>query len=157
MTNCRQGLECLSGACRDIDNLPTLQEGELCSDSQGNVPTGFLGTCNVGLVCDSNDTQTCIEAEPITLVPVGGECTAFGTCEMGSYCRPIDGVEASETSPGVCTSPTPAGQACSLAYECERICVDGFCEAPPPLLCEVLGGWTGSRDVIGPESSSTGP
>lgn len=149
MTNCRQGLECRLGECRDLDNLPILQEGEICSDDQGNVPSGFLGECAAGLVCDSRDTRTCIPAAPTQPIPLGGECPAFTDCELGTYCRPPEGADdVSEENPGICTSPTPVGQPCTLVYECERFCEEGICQAPPPALCELLDDWAGSRELI---------
>lgn len=149
MTDCQQGLECRVGACRDLDDLPTLQEGEICSDSQSGVPTGFLGECAAGLVCDSRDTRTCVPADPPMPVPLGGECPTLTACEPSTYCRPPEGsTDVSEQAPGVCTSPTPAGEPCTLLYECERICEDGICQSPPPLLCEVLDDWARARELI---------
>lgn len=42
----------------------------------------------------------------------------------------------------------PAGDPCSLPYECERYCTDGLCEHAPPLLCEIVGDWDDARSFL---------
>jgi len=149
MTDCRPGLDCRLGACRDLENPTILGVGEICSDTKGIVPSGFLGECAEGLACDSLDTLRCISYTPIPKIEMGGECVESFSCEDGSYCRPPEGADdVDEESPGICTAPTPAGEPCSLRYECDRFCEDGFCQVPPPLLCEVLQDWQTSRELL---------
>ncbi|MEX1366491.1 MAG: hypothetical protein AB1Z98_25430 [Nannocystaceae bacterium] len=149
MTNCRQGLACRDGVCRDLGAPATLQEGEVCSETPGGVPSGLLGECAEGLVCDSQDTRTCVPQQVVPQVTEGDECSASYVCEPGTYCRPTNGAtEVSEQSPGICTRRTEPGQPCTLPYECERFCEQGRCQVPPPVLCEVLSGWAAAREII---------
>jgi len=69
MTDCRPGLDCRQGACRNLENPTILEIGEICSDTKGGVPSGFLGECAEGLACDSRDTRTCIPYSPTPLLP----------------------------------------------------------------------------------------
>jgi len=112
-----------------------------------------LGRCAQGFACDTHDTETCVPSGPPVPVSLGGECPEFGYCEQGTYCRPQEGhEEATEESPGICTAPTPPEEPCTLPYECERFCIDGFCEVPPPSLCKVIDDWTSARTIIEQES-----
>jgi hypothetical protein len=144
ISHCRAGLTCIQGKCKDLDNPHLLYEGEVCSETQANLPTGDLGRCVEGLTCDSNDTRTCVPSLYWPPVPVGGVCTHPFICVDGSYCRPndLDDPDApNEGSPGICTLKAAEGQPCSYVLECELRCLDGFCEHWPPFLCGVLGGW----------------
>lgn len=60
MTECRAGLRCIQGTCRDLANPHLLYEGEICSTTQADYQTGNLGECVEGLVCDSDETRTCV-------------------------------------------------------------------------------------------------
>jgi hypothetical protein len=39
MTHCNAGLSCIQGKCKDLDNPHLLYEGEVCSETQANLPT----------------------------------------------------------------------------------------------------------------------
>jgi len=148
MNDCRQGLVCRLGACRDLENPLPLELGELCSASQSVVPTGFLGECISGLRCDSYGTQTCVVDDPPP-VSLGGECTFTRPCELGLLCRPPDGaMSVSEDAPGTCTDFGSAGDPCTLVHECDWICKDGRCQPRPPALCGILEGWVSAREII---------
>ena len=141
MTDCQQGLVCQGGKCRNVNEPEILQEGEPCQEGWVS-----LGECAEGLACDTLDTDTCILYEPLPMFPIGHECRHSAECEPGSYCRPMDGVgDPSDQMPGVCTAYTPAGEACSLFYECDWWCEDGVCQYPPTALCVTLGSWHDTR------------
>jgi len=141
ISDCRTGLSCIRGTCRDLLNLHILYEGELCSDTQADRATGELGECAIGLVCDSEETRTCVPSPHWPPVPTGGECPTLISCVEESYCHTEDVEHPSEESPGICTLRTPEGQACTHPLECTTRCTDGFCEARPPRLCELLDEW----------------
>jgi hypothetical protein len=141
VTHCRAGLQCIQGICRDLANPHWLYEGEICSDTQADHATGWLGKCVEGLVCDSNETRTCIPSPYWPPVPTGGECTTLH-CVDESYCRSQDPEEdPSEEFPGICTLRTPEGQPCIWLLECTTLCTDGVCETFPPSMCEALEMW----------------
>ncbi len=148
MTNCRPGLVCRQGFCHNIDSPPLLDEGEICSEMQGNVPSGFLGMCREGLFCDSRDTLRCMPYIDSPKEPLGSECAAWSVCEDGTYCRPPeDADDVSEESPGTCTAPTPTGLPCAFVHECEEwLCEEGTCTRPPSQMCLVLRRWHLTRD-----------
>jgi len=149
MTDCRQGLECRLGACRDLVNPLPLELGDLCSASQSVVSTGFLGECISGLRCDSYGTQTCVVDDLPPPVSLGGECTFTRPCEQGLLCRPPEGaMDVSEDAPGTCTAFGSAGDPCTLVYECDWICEDGRCQPVPPALCGILEDWVSAREFI---------
>jgi len=155
MTDCRPGLTCREGACRDLVDPRPLHQGEICSETQSVVPTGFLGQCTSGLRCDSSDTRACVPDASVPPVPPGGACSSFSGCESGSYCRPPEGNDhVSEQAPGRCTGFTPADQPCSLPYECERACEHGTCQPAPPQLCEILDDWTAARELLAQDSDA---
>lgn len=143
MYNCRFGLSCVDGLCAEPDDQPKLPQGAICSEDQSISPTGNLGECDEGLRCDSVDTRTCV---PITLIPqapLGGECTEYSRCVDDNICRPQgDDLEPSEERPGTCVERTPPGEPCSLVYECDRICENGFCQVPPPGVCDIVRQWS---------------
>jgi len=141
MYGCRIDLACIEGICRDLDE-PVLPLGAACSTEQGDLPTGWLGYCDEGLRCDSQDTLTCVQYTPEPLAPLGEECTIWYGCEGDNICRPQgDDPQPSEERPGVCVERTPPGEPCTLVYECDRICEAGICQDPPPVLCDVLNNW----------------
>jgi hypothetical protein len=147
MYSCRFGLSCIDGVCTDFVNRPRLPEGAVCSEDQHIVPTGDLGDCDDGLQCDSIDTRTCIPVPVSPKVPLGEECTSYFGCEDRGICRPQgDDLEPTEERPGICVERTPPGEPCTLVYECDRICENGFCQVAPPLLCEALQGWWDLRE-----------
>lgn len=141
MMDCRAGLQCIQGTCRDLENPHILQEGEICSDTRAQHATGWLGKCTEGLVCDSNETRTCIPSPYWPPVVTGGVCTSPISCVDESYCHTDDPEGPSEEIPGVCIVRTPEGQACDNLLECTTICTDGVCEYLPPRLCETLEEW----------------
>ncbi|MCX4240860.1 hypothetical protein [Paraliomyxa miuraensis] len=147
MTDCLPGLRCVEGVCRDPDH-PILGEGEICSDTQSSIPTGWLGRCAEGLMCDSRNTRTCVpQSPPSPRIPDGQTCTVAFECEEGSYCRPPEGeYDVSEEVPGICREFTPDGEPCMVLYECSGRCVDGYCEISPPFLCELLEEWVAARE-----------
>lgn len=114
------------------------------------------GQCDEGLRCDSQDTLTCVPSPYWPKVSVGGECTHYEFCEDDSYCRPQQGDEVSEESPGICTVRTPEGQSCELLYECTTRCLDGTCEVLPPALCDVLESWWASQELVPAFAEGTG-
>lgn len=140
MQHCRLGLSCIEDVCRDLENPTLLPAGAICAAEQSILPTSWLGTCDEGLQCDSLDTRTCIPVmDP--LAALGEECTV-PYCLDNAICRPQgDDLEPSEERPGICVERTPPGEPCTVAYECDRICEDGLCQVPPPVLCEALGSW----------------
>lgn len=141
MYSCRVNLACIDGVCRDLEN-PILSLGAICSTEQGDVPTGWLGRCDEGLRCDSQDTRACVPVMPESWPPLGGECTIWYGCTDDNICRPQgDDPQPSEERPGVCVEQTPSGEPCTLVYECDRICEDGICQVPPPALCDILRNW----------------
>jgi len=143
MTECRAGLSCLQGTCRDLENPQLLYEGEVCSAD--------LGVCAEGLICDSDDTRTCIPSPYWPPVPTGGQCTTPISCVDESYCQPQDPPQdPSEESPGTCTERTPEGQACALPYECTTRCTNGICETLPPKICETLEAWWAREQLLDP-------
>ncbi|MCX4240861.1 hypothetical protein [Paraliomyxa miuraensis] len=147
MTDCLPGLRCVEGVCRDPYH-PILGAGEICSDTQSSVPTGWLGRCDEGLQCDSRNTRTCIPYMPPTPIPDGQTCTVAFECEEGSYCRPPEGeYDVSEDVPGVCAEFTPDGEPCTVLYDCRGRCIDGYCEIVPPFLCSVLEDWVFGREL----------
>ncbi len=150
MTDCRPGLACREGLCRNVESPPILDEGEICSETQSILPSGFLGMCREGLICDSNDTRRCITYVEPPRIPLGEECAAFFSCEGDSYCRPQEGTSGiSEEMPGICSAPTPTGQPCSFALECEEwLCEVGTCTSTPPKLCGALKYWHESRSAL---------
>lgn len=156
ITDCRAGLTCSEGVCRDFVNLPTLMEGELCSES-GIDSTLPLGVCAGGLQCDP-DSRTCV-ATPIPL-PTGSVCTATAACGPAGYCRTESPEDfPSEDSPGRCQPRTTMpGEPCEYANECEMFfcaqacgsadtfCVENTCLVPPPALCRLLSDWFAEED-----------
>lgn len=140
VTECRAGLYCNQGTCHDLVNPHLLYEGEICSETQGDYPTGDLGKCAEGLDCDSSDTRRCVPSPYWPPVPTGGVCTALN-CVDESYCRAEDPEGPSEESPGICTPRTPEGQPCTHPLECTFRCTDGLCETPAPDLCDWLQAW----------------
>lgn len=147
MYGCRVGLECIQGVCRDLENPTILPLGAVCAIEQSVLPTRWLGTCDDGLQCDSLDTRTCIPSSS-NPAPLGGECTHIYECLDGNICRPQgDDPQPSDDRPGVCVERTPVGEPCTLVYECDHVCAAGRCQAPPPLLCDVLRDWLALREV----------
>jgi hypothetical protein len=150
MYDCRVGLQCNHGVCRDPDNPAMLPLGAMCTTVPGPVPTPWLGTCDTGLQCDSLDTLTCI---PSTSNPasLGGECTHAQECSdpNDNVCRPQDGdPQPSIERPGICVERTPPGELCPLGYECDWMCEAGICVAPPPMLCDTLRNWWSLRESL---------
>lgn len=146
MVSCRFGLGCGDGLCRDNPILPL---GAICSEEQADVPTGWLGHCGEGLHCDSQDTRTCVPVTPIPQALLGEECVHYYGCIDGNICRPQgDDPEPSEDRPGACVERTPPGERCTLVYECDRICENGFCQVPPPAVCEALRSWWELRELF---------
>jgi hypothetical protein len=141
MTECRAGLRCIQGTCRDLANPHLLYEGEICSTTQADHRTGDLGECAEGLVCDSNETRTCIPSPYWPPVATGGVCTSPISCVDESYCHTDDPEGPSEEIPGICTVRTPEGQPCDNLLECTTICTDSVCEPLPPRMCEALEAW----------------
>jgi len=144
MMDCAAGLSCIDGICRDVVDPPVLSEGETCSDTTGFTPTGYLGRCDEHLVCDSQDTRTCIPSPYWPELPLGGECSATAYCEHGSYCRPQgSAVDTSEDMPGRCTEPTAPGEPCRFVNECTTHCdeASATCALHPVAVCGVLHGW----------------
>jgi len=148
MTDCRAGLDCNQGLCRDLVNPTILHEGERCAESLDDPPSGALGKCAEGLQCDFRDTLTCVPRAPIPIIPEGGTCDDSNVCTLGTYCRPPEGIDyASDEHPGTCSAPTPTGQPCSLEYECdEYYCEAGTCQPPPISLCRLLPAWWDVKD-----------
>ncbi len=143
ISECRAGLDCRGGFCRDLDAPQILQLGERCSDSVSLVPTGFLGVCADGLRCDSFGTTKC-EVAPLP-VSTGGVCTELTQCVEGNYCRnsmPEDW--PSEDDPGTCMpATTKPSEPCVYVTECEQVaCFDGYCYFPPAPLCPALTEWS---------------
>ena len=147
MTDCRAGLRCIQGFCRNIDDPVILHEGEICSDTQADRPTGWLGTCDDDLNCDSEDTRTCVPDPYWPRVATGGACTIFFTCVDESYCHTDDPEGPTEESPGVCTIKTPPGLPCDNLVECTFLCTDGICEAPRSTMCDAVQAWW-ARDQL---------
>lgn len=148
MYDCRIGLACIDGICRDLFN-PVLPEGAVCSTEQHHVPTGWLGRCDEGLRCDSLDTRTCVPDVPEPLAALGEECSAWYLCAGDNICRPQgDDLEPSEERPGICVERTPPGEPCTLVYECDRICEDGRCQIAPPAVCEHTVRWSTLRESL---------
>jgi hypothetical protein len=146
MSSCRAGLGCPDGLCRDPD-LPILPLGAVCSTEQADLPTGWLGRCDEGLYCDSQDTRTCVPStyDP---APLGGECTLPYECLDDNICKPLgNDLQPSEERPGVCVERTPVGAPCTLVYECEWYCEAGRCQQPQPSLCYALYNWWASREL----------
>lgn len=143
MTECREGLRCNDGFCRGPANPHILHEGEICSETQADIPTGDLGRCAEGLDCDSVDTRTCIPSPYWPPIPTGEVCASLTPCVPESYCRTPEAEELpSEDNPGICTLRTPEGQPCTHLFECTTgACTDGFCWTPPPRLCGTLEIW----------------
>jgi hypothetical protein len=141
MSQCRAGLKCVQGTCRELDYPYILREGELCSDTQADDATGDLGQCAEGLVCDSSGMRTCVPSPYWPPVPTGGQCTSPISCIDDSYCRAEDPEGPSEETPGICTVRTLEGQPCNSLLECTTICTDGVCETLPPKMCEALEAW----------------
>jgi hypothetical protein len=157
MTDCRAGLRCVQGFCRNIDDPIILHEGEICSDTQADRATGWLGRCADGFVCDSEDTRTCVPNPYWPPVPTGGVCTTPFICMDESYCHTDDPEEGpSEEHPGVCTIKTLPGQPCDNLVECTAFCTDGICEAPRPMMCEAVQAWW-ARDQLADEMLMTNP
>lgn len=102
---------------------------------------GFLGECAEGLLCDSDDTRTCVPSPYWPLVPTGGACTSPISCVNESYCHTDDPEGPSEEVPGICTVRTPEGRPCDNLLECTTICTDGICETQPVRMCEALEAW----------------
>jgi hypothetical protein len=140
VSECRAGLYCDDGFCRDLINPHLLYEGEICSGTQADRPTTDLGECAEGLYCDSDETRTCLPSPLWPPVPTGGVCTALN-CVDESYCHTDDPEGPSEEIPGICTVRTPEGQPCDNLLECTTICTDGICETLPPRMCEALEAW----------------
>ena len=148
MNDCRVGLVCIQGTCRDPENPAILPQGAMCTTVAGPVPTPYLGTCDAGLQCDTLDTLTCIPATSDP-APLGGACTHALECLDGNICRPQgDDLEPSDERPGVCVERTPPGEPCTLTYECDRTCDAGICQVPPPVLCEALRYWSWLREFF---------
>ena len=141
MTECRAGLRCIQGFCRNIDDPNILYEGEICSDTQADRPTGWLGACAEDLNCDSEDTRTCVPDPYWPPISTGDVCIAPFTCVDGSYCHTENSETPTEERPGVCTLKTPPGQPCDNLVECTFLCIEGVCQAPPPTMCEALQAW----------------
>lgn len=141
VSECRAGLYCRQDTCHDLVNPHLLYEGEICSETQARFPTGTLGECVEGFVCDSNETRKCIPSRYWPPVATGGVCTSPVSCVDESYCHTGDPEGPSEELPGICMIRTPEGQPCDNLLECTTICTDGVCETLPPLLCDALQGW----------------
>lgn len=146
MTHCRAGLLCIHGTCENLLDPYLLFEGEICSDTQASRPTGDLGKCAEGLICDSEQTRTCVPDPYWPPVPTGGVCLRYDHCVPESYCRTEDPDGPSDESPGICTMRTPDGEACENLLDCSIRCTDGFCELPLPRLCDLLGEWWGQQE-----------
>jgi hypothetical protein len=145
MYGCRLDLTCIDGACAEIP--PRLPQGAICSEDQSFVPTGDLGQCDQGLQCDSLDTRTCVPVPTIPHAPLGEECTTYFGCVDDNICRPQgDDPEPTEERPGICVERTPAGAPCTLVYECDWLCENGYCQVPPLPLCEALRQWWEYRE-----------
>jgi len=145
MSSCRAGLGCADGICKD-SALPILPLGAICSTEQADLPTGSLGRCDEGLLCDSLYTRRC-EPTMYDPAPPGGECTFPYECLDDYFCRPQgEDLEPSEERPGVCVERTPLDEPCTLAYECEWYCNVGRCWQPQPALCYMLDSWSASRE-----------
>jgi hypothetical protein len=141
VSECRAGLNCIQGFCRNLDDPTILHEGEICSDTQSDRPTGWLGECADDLNCDSEDTRTCVPDPNWPLVPTGGVCVSPIACVDESYCHTDDPEGPTEESPGVCKLRTPEGLPCDNLLECTTICTDGICETLPPRMCDALQAW----------------
>lgn len=147
MYGCRWGLTCVDGACAEVP--PILPQGAICSEDQSFSPTGDLGLCEWGLRCDSLDTRTCVPIPPIPKAPLGGECTELAGCEGRNICRAQAGeLQPSDERPGVCDERTPPGEPCTLVYECDRICENGYCQIAPPAACELAHQWWQEREYF---------
>jgi hypothetical protein len=142
VSQCRAGLYCIQGTCRDLANPYLLYEGEVCADVGLHPSTGAPPECAEGLICDGEDTRTCVPSPYLPPVPTGGQCTTPLSCVDGSYCLPQDLEDGpSEEVPGTCVLRTPDGEPCSVLIECATRCIDGICETPQPKLCETLELW----------------
>ena len=141
VTECRAGLHCNQGTCRDLANPHLLYEGEICSETQADRPTGNLGECAEGLDCDSEATRTCVPSPYWPPIPTGEVCDSPTLCVPESYCRTPEPYVPSEDNAGVCTPRTPEGQPCTHVAECTTRCIDGVCETLPPRLCGTLEAW----------------
>lgn len=143
MTQCRAGLNCIHGTCRDLANPHLLYEGEACADVGLHPSTGAPPECaGEALVCDRDGTGTCVPSPYWPQVPTGGQCTTPFSCVDESYCRPQDLEDnPSEEVPGTCVLRTPVGLPCPLPYECTTLCREGVCQALPANMCEVLQAW----------------
>ncbi len=147
MTECRAGLRCIQGFCRNLIDPTILHEGEICSDTQADRATGWLGRCADGFVCDSEYTRTCVPNPYWPPVPTGGVCDTPFICVDESYCLADDPEGPTEERPGVCTLKTPPGQPCDNLVECTWLCTDGICEAPRPTMCEAVQAWWAREDA----------
>ena len=141
VSECRAGLQCHQGSCRDRVDPHILHENEICSETQASPPTGNLGECAEGYYCDSDDTRTCLPSPYWPPVPTGEVCASPTPCVPESYCRTAEPDIPSEDNPGICTPRTPEGQPCTHVAECTTRCIEGVCELRTPLLCEVLQAW----------------
>lgn len=147
MHDCRVGLDCINGTCRDPNNPTILGQGDICAVEAGVLPTRWLGTCEEGLSCDSLNTRTCVPSTS-TPAPLGGACSHPYECLDDGICRPQgEDLQPSEERPGTCVQRTPPGEPCTLTYECDRICEAGRCQVPPPVLCETLSDWWRLREL----------
>jgi hypothetical protein len=141
MSECRANLSCIRGFCRNLYDPTILDEGDICSDTQSDRATGYLGECADGFLCDSEDTRSCVPDPHWPLVPTGGVCTSPIACVDESYCHTDDPEGPTEESPGTCKLRTPEGLPCDNLLECTTMCTDGICETQPPRMCEALEAW----------------